>query len=256
MQCCNSSASGGSSRKRAANRSRRIDEELSALARRYKATQRIVLLGSGESGKSTFIKQMQIIHGNGFSDADKRAYRTQIYENMMRGMAGLVNAKRELRLQWRGTVYAASLRELSEASETHTARMRAVVAKFTGAYKSLMMERERQQVALGKPIDIEPEQFSDGELCQVLAELWQEHAIREAFDRRREFSKYFLENMPYFMANLDRIGSIVSHRTSYHINVIAIKHNNNNTKGLRARQRGHRSVSSSNDAHHRDRDRD
>lgn len=42
---------------------------------------KILLLGSGESGKSTFIKQMVIIHGKGEFTADEvRAYRQQIYQ--------------------------------------------------------------------------------------------------------------------------------------------------------------------------------
>jgi hypothetical protein len=32
----------------------------------------IFIIGTGESGKSTFIKQMRIIHGAGYSDDDKR----------------------------------------------------------------------------------------------------------------------------------------------------------------------------------------
>jgi hypothetical protein len=32
----------------------------------------LFVTGTGESGKSTFIKQMRIIHGAGYSDDDKR----------------------------------------------------------------------------------------------------------------------------------------------------------------------------------------
>lgn len=66
-------------------RSKRIDRELAEYRRRYVATQKIVLLGAGESGKSTFLKQMQIIHGKGFKLEDKLFYRTQIYENILKG---------------------------------------------------------------------------------------------------------------------------------------------------------------------------
>lgn len=42
----------------------------------------IYFAGTGESGKSTFIKQMRIIHGNGYSEEDKRAHIRLVYQNV------------------------------------------------------------------------------------------------------------------------------------------------------------------------------
>jgi|688.fasta_scaffold192100_1 uridine kinase len=39
---------------------------------RWKTIIILFVAGTGESGKSTFIKQMRIIHGAGYSDDDKR----------------------------------------------------------------------------------------------------------------------------------------------------------------------------------------
>ena len=36
---------------------------------------KLLLLGSGESGKSTIVKQMKIIHCNGFTEEDRIKYR-------------------------------------------------------------------------------------------------------------------------------------------------------------------------------------
>jgi len=43
--------------------SRTIDRTLEVDRQRQRRTMKILLLGSGESGKSTFMKQMRIIHG-------------------------------------------------------------------------------------------------------------------------------------------------------------------------------------------------
>ncbi len=48
-------------------RSRRIDRELRQEQRRFQRMVKVLLLGAGESGKSTFLKQMKIIHGVEFS---------------------------------------------------------------------------------------------------------------------------------------------------------------------------------------------
>jgi len=44
-------------------RSRTIDQSIEDDRQRQRRTVKILLLGSGESGKSTFMKQMRIIHG-------------------------------------------------------------------------------------------------------------------------------------------------------------------------------------------------
>jgi GTPase SAR1 family protein len=187
-------------------RSRQIDRELSEYKRRYNATHKIVLLGAGESGKSTFLKQMQIIHGKGFNQEDKLTFRTQIYENILKGMAGLVNGKKELRLPWRGNCYnnSSSANDDTDKME-NVIKMKNVINKFTIIYKNLMDEREKESKLLKKYIHILPEQFNQ-EVINLVYDLWNDDSIREAFDRRREFPKYFVENIPYFIKNLDRIG--------------------------------------------------
>lgn len=46
---------------------------------------KILLLGAGESGKSTFLKQMRIIHGQDFDQRAKEEFKTTIYSNVMKG---------------------------------------------------------------------------------------------------------------------------------------------------------------------------
>lgn len=44
-----------------------IQKELKKDKKKFNATQRLLLLGAGESGKSTIVKQMRILHVNGFN---------------------------------------------------------------------------------------------------------------------------------------------------------------------------------------------
>lgn len=44
------------------------EEDAKLYTRKFNETKKILLLGTGESGKTTIIKQMKILHINGFSE--------------------------------------------------------------------------------------------------------------------------------------------------------------------------------------------
>jgi len=58
-----------------------IDKDKQLLRRQVK----LLLLGAGESGKSTFLKQMRIIHNIHFEDHLIIEYKHIIYQNILRG---------------------------------------------------------------------------------------------------------------------------------------------------------------------------
>ncbi|KAJ6452614.1 heterotrimeric G-protein alpha subunit, GPA3-like protein [Mycena sanguinolenta] len=64
-------------------RSDAIDRQITEDSKRYKKECKILLLGSGESGKSTIVKQMKIIHQAGFDARERQEYRTTIYKNVL-----------------------------------------------------------------------------------------------------------------------------------------------------------------------------
>jgi guanine nucleotide-binding protein G(q) subunit alpha len=61
----------------------------------------LIKIGTGESGKSTFIKQMRIIHGAGYSEEDKRSYVKLVYQNIFMAMHIMIRAMDTLKIQYR-----------------------------------------------------------------------------------------------------------------------------------------------------------
>ncbi|KHJ48183.1 hypothetical protein D918_01451 [Trichuris suis] len=75
-------------------RSKKIDHQLKKEKRKLRREVTVLLLGSGESGKSTFLKQMVIIHGRGeFTFDEAMEYKAVIYSNILNGMRTLIAAK-------------------------------------------------------------------------------------------------------------------------------------------------------------------
>ena len=66
-------------------KSKEIDKCLNRDKTYVKRLVKILLLGAGESGKSTFLKQMRIIHGQDFDQRAKEEFRGTIFSNVIKG---------------------------------------------------------------------------------------------------------------------------------------------------------------------------
>jgi len=65
---------------------------------KYSKEKKLLLLGAGESGKSTFFKQVKILHNNGFSEEEKKSYRDGVRTNIVDSMKNLITATQKLNI--------------------------------------------------------------------------------------------------------------------------------------------------------------
>ncbi|KAE8300405.1 Guanine nucleotide-binding protein subunit alpha-12 [Larimichthys crocea] len=158
----------------ARRRSREIDAMLARERRAVRRLVKILLLGAGESGKSTFLKQMRIINGQEFDKKALLDFRDTIYENILKGMRVLVDARDKLGIGW-------------QSCENEKQGM-------------LVMSWEGRVGGSG----VEPSEFQL--YVMALSALWADTGIQEAYTRRSEFQ--LSESVKYFLDNLDRIGQL------------------------------------------------
>jgi len=64
---------------------------------------KLLLLGAGESGKSTIAKQMKILHLEGFNKEERMTYKSIIYNNVLASMKALLQACKDLSISVEGT---------------------------------------------------------------------------------------------------------------------------------------------------------
>mmetsp|Transcript_12205 Transcript_12205/g.15163 ORF Transcript_12205/g.15163 Transcript_12205/m.15163 type:complete len:397 (+) Transcript_12205:204-1394(+) len=74
----------------AKSNNKKIDKTLKKRTKKAMDTIRLLLLGAGESGKTTVLKQMTLIHGGGFTNDYKREMRPSICYNVLEGAASCV----------------------------------------------------------------------------------------------------------------------------------------------------------------------
>jgi len=75
-----------------------IEKEMKRRKRFLDSEIKLLLLGAGESGKSTIAKQMKIIHLNGYSEAERLAFKEVIFSNVLTAMRALCQAVEKLGL--------------------------------------------------------------------------------------------------------------------------------------------------------------
>ncbi|XP_028827718.1 guanine nucleotide-binding protein subunit alpha-12 [Denticeps clupeoides] len=157
----------------ARRRSREIDAMLERERRATRRQVKLLLLGAGESGKSTFLTQIRIITGEQF---DRRAlldFRDTIYENIIKGMRVLVDARDKLSIPWQ-----------NPDNEKH--------GMFVMSFES-------------RPgVRMEPCTFQL--YTQALDSLWTDSGIQDAYSRRSSFQ--MSESAKYFLDNLERISQL------------------------------------------------
>uniref|UniRef100_A0A8D3AJH4 Guanine nucleotide-binding protein G(s) subunit alpha n=1 Tax=Scophthalmus maximus TaxID=52904 RepID=A0A8D3AJH4_SCOMX len=71
---------------------KKIEKQLQKDKQIYRATHRLLLLGAGESGKSTIVKQMRILHVNGFNAEEKKQKIHDIKNNIKEAIETIVAA--------------------------------------------------------------------------------------------------------------------------------------------------------------------
>ncbi|XP_068585051.1 guanine nucleotide binding protein (G protein) alpha v1 isoform X2 [Cebidichthys violaceus] len=89
--------------KKARIHSTRIDRDLYESAKREMNVVKILLLGAAESGKSTLVKQMKIIHSHGFTKQELTSFKPAVLDNLLTSMKFVLHGMGVLRINLANT---------------------------------------------------------------------------------------------------------------------------------------------------------
>ncbi|XP_033105159.1 guanine nucleotide-binding protein G(s) subunit alpha-like [Anneissia japonica] len=144
---------------------KRIEKQLQKDKQVYRATHRLLLLGAGESGKSTIVKQMRILHVNGFSTEERKLKVEDIKKN------------------------------IRDAILTVTGAMSTLSPPIQLANPNNQFRLDYIQDVSSAPNFAYPDEFWEHTIA-----LWEDKGVQMCFDRSNEYqlidsAKYFLDQV-------------------------------------------------------------
>ncbi|CAF0728877.1 unnamed protein product [Didymodactylos carnosus] len=147
---------------------RMIDEDIERERKEYNNTSKLLLLGAGESGKSTIVKQMKIIHDNGYTPDECLRYRSIVFSNTVQSILAIIRAMEQLQIS------------------------------FENPDRLKDVELVVQQSNIVETCDSIPE-----ELASAMKMLWIDQGLQTCFHRSREYQ--LNDSAAYYLNDLERL---------------------------------------------------
>jgi len=152
----------------ARERSKALDKRLEEDGQRMNNEVKLLLLGAGESGKSTIVKQMKIIHENGYGDREEcRQYTSVVYSNTVQSILAILKAMSSLQIPF-------------DSNRAESAALQ-------------FFEHAKQ---------LDDGQFSR-EMGELMILIWKDRGVQCCYHRAREYQ--LNDSAAYFLNSLSRI---------------------------------------------------
>ncbi|CAI4223623.1 unnamed protein product [Auanema sp. JU1783] len=150
-------------------KSRQIDRQIKQDQSHDERTVKLLLLGAGECGKSTVLKQMRILHKKEYSQEEMEWQKKVVYNNLISAMVGLLKTMQKYNVQ------------LSDHSREADARQ---------VFEWVKQNRE--------------EEPPTSELASALKSLWKDKAVKTVYEEKR-LENHLHESSQHFFDNIERI---------------------------------------------------
>ncbi|KAJ1910876.1 guanine nucleotide-binding protein subunit alpha [Tieghemiomyces parasiticus] len=163
MGCCTSQEDEANRR-----RNEEIDNQLKRDRMIMRDEVKLLLLGAGESGKSTILKQMKLIHDGGYSRDERESFRAIICSNVTQSMRAIVEAMVTMDIP---------------LADPGREKYAALVQQLPAQFDDDIMHRE---------------------VAHAITSLWRDEGVRACVARSREFQ--LNDSATYYFEAMDRIG--------------------------------------------------
>ncbi|KAJ8367550.1 hypothetical protein AAFF_G00314810 [Aldrovandia affinis] len=165
---------------------KKIEKQLQKDKQIYRATHRLLLLGAGESGKSTIVKQMRILHVNGFNAEEKKQKIQDIKNNIKEAIETIVMAMTTL------------VPPVLLACPANQSRIEYIL--------NLVSQKDFEFPCMAQKQCPSAPQHRIPEFYEHTKSLWVDEGVRACFERSNEYQ--LIDCAQYFLDKIDIVKQI------------------------------------------------
>ncbi|CAG2169678.1 unnamed protein product [Oppiella nova] len=149
-----------------------IDETLKRDRKAARRELKLLLLGTGESGKSTFVKQMRIIHNSDYTESERKSYIQYVYHNIIIAIQSIIKAMNDLNIKYE-----------NDNNRTNAELLETIYVDY----------KVYHLTQLSAPVVL------------AVKQLWDDSGVQKCYNRRNEYQ--LSDSAKYYFEDIDRLSA-------------------------------------------------
>mmetsp|Transcript_767 Transcript_767/g.748 ORF Transcript_767/g.748 Transcript_767/m.748 type:complete len:441 (+) Transcript_767:264-1586(+) len=172
---------------------------------------KVLLLGSGESGKSTIVKQMKILHQNGYTTEELYEYKPFVYKNVLECIKSVINAIIDLEPDLIHKENEAGEIEMIGNNTVGSDNQEDRVQQYNGASKEgnrkHVLDYDMLNEVLDYEININVDENFNPDIADKIIRIYKTPEVQK-FIKYQQGKFYLIDSTNYFLNDLERIAKV------------------------------------------------
>lgn len=172
---------------------------------------KVLLLGSGESGKSTIVKQMKILHQNGYSTEELYEYKPFVYKNVLECIKSVINAIIDLEPD---LIHKQNETEADNNIGNNTVAVgnqEDRIQQFNGGTKDAnrkhVLDYDMLNEVLDYEVNINVDETFNPDIAGKIIHIYKTPEVQK-FIKYQQGNFYLIDSTNYFLNDLERISKV------------------------------------------------
>lgn len=171
---------------------------------------KVLLLGSGESGKSTIVKQMKILHQNGYTTEESYEFKPFVYKNVLECIKSVINAIIDLEpdlIHKENDEVEAEMIGNNITTDDQEDRVQKYSDATKDANRKHVLDYDMLNEVLDYEVNINVDETFNPDIADKIIRIYKTPEVQK-FTKYQQGNFYLIDSTNYFLNDLERISKV------------------------------------------------